>query len=43
LPNGAPLALRHAAEADLKPGDPLPVAFPADTISLFDDVTGARL
>ncbi|KJV10218.1 ABC transporter ATP-binding protein [Elstera litoralis] len=43
LPNGAPLALRHAAEAALKPGDPLPVAFPADALSLFDDATGARL
>lgn len=43
LPNGAPLALRHAAETGLSPGDPLPVAFPADTLSLFDDATGARL
>ncbi len=43
LPNGAPLALRHAAETGLLPGDSLPVAFPADALSLFDDATGARL
>ena len=43
LANGTPVSLRHEADARLAPGDTLPVSFPADAISLFDDATGNRL
>ena len=44
LPDGAPLSIRHAADVAIKVGDSLPVSFPADALSLFDDTpAGARL
>ena len=43
LADGSALSSRDAAETLLKPGDPLPVAFPADSISLFDAASGDRL
>ena len=43
LANGAALSLRQEADVRLAPGDALPVSFPADAISLFDDATGTRI
>ena len=44
LPDGAPLSIRHPADVAVHVGDMLPVSFPVDALSLFDDTpTGARL
>ncbi|MBL8590097.1 MAG: sn-glycerol-3-phosphate ABC transporter ATP-binding protein UgpC [Methylobacteriaceae bacterium] len=44
LPDGASLSIRHAADAAVREGDTLPVSFPADALSVFDDTpAGARL
>jgi len=43
LSDGTPLSLRREADARIQPGDTLPVSFPAEALSLFDDATGARL
>jgi multiple sugar transport system ATP-binding protein len=43
LADGTPLSSRDAADASVIPGDALPVPFPADAVSLFDNTTGDRL
>ncbi len=43
LPDGSAFSSRDSAETKVKAGDRLPVAFPADAISLFDAASGDRL
>ena len=40
---GAPLSLRLPAEAEVKAGETMPLAFPARRLSLFDAASGQRL